>query len=819
MNFAKIARWVFIILLWLIGLSLTLLGGFLVYLGGSPYYVIAGIATIAVAVLVKRQSTKATKVYAGILIATLVWALFEAELDFLALLPRLAAWLGLGLWFLTPWYRKVQVAGAKTDSAAANRWWIGGPSLAAIAALLIASMQGYTQNSTGTVRDVDTVNASTDWRHYGNTEGGTRFAQLTDINAETVGGLKEVWRYRTGVEEDFKSTPLNVNGMLYICAALNVVIAIDDSSGKEIWRYDPGIEPPAAHQYARTCRGVGYHEAPTDYTGQCPKRIITSTVDASIIAIDAMTGAVCTNFGVNGVVDLRKGMGAHLPNDYYVTSSPLITGDKIVVGGQVLDSQDLGLPSGVVRAFDAMTGDFSWAWDLGNPEDNGEPAEGETYTLGTPNVWSIMSYDPELNLIYAPTGNAGPDYFGGVRRDFDDEWSSAVVAIDAATGQARWKYQTVHHDIWDYDVPAQPVLVDVMRDGKNVPSVAVPTKMGDIFLLDRRDGTPVHPIPEKPAPRGAAEGEYISATQPASPLPNFHPYRHEKDMWGLTPIDQMVCWIEYRMMNYEGMYTPPSAPDGLKAGTMLFPGNFGGYNWGSVSVDADNGLLVAAPMMLAHRLLLVTPEQVAEAGSQAALLLGKNHPAVRMDPDGPMPKMGEPDANDPFDHRRIKFFGLPAPFMSRLGTAVPCFEPPWSRIAVMDLNTKELLWSRPAGDMSDSGPFNLRSGIPYDVGTAIRAGTLTTRGGLTFLSSTMDSKVRAFDLRTGEEKWQASLPGNGQSTPMSYRSDKDGKQYLIVTVPNPTWRYPRDPATGEYVDSKSVRDGKGGYVIAYALGD
>lgn len=813
---SKIAHWSFIVLLSLMALCLTLLGGFLVYLGGSPYYICAGLATIAVVVFLIKRNVMAPRIYGGILALTLVWALFEAELDFLSLLPRLAAWTVLGLWFLTPWYRSTLVQRYE-DAVPATKSWIAAPSIAVVAALVVASVQGYTQNGTGTVREISNAEPTTDWRNYGNTPGGTRFAQIEDINTETVGGLKEVWRYRTGVEEDFKSTPLQVNGMLYICAALNVVIAIDDETGKEVWRYEPGIEPPAAHQYARTCRGVGYHEAPEGYSGQCPKRIVTSTVGASIIAVDAMTGALCTDFGNNGSVDLRKGMGPHQPQEYYVTSSPLVAGDNLVAGGQVLDSQDLGLPSGVVRAYDAMTGDFAWAWDLGNPGEHGEPAEGKTYTLGTPNAWSIMSYDPELDLIYAPTGNASPDYYGGARRKFDDEWSSAVVAIDGKTGEPRWKYQTVHHDIWDYDVAAQPVLVDVTRDGEKVPSVAVPTKMGDIFLLDRRDGTPVHPIEERQAPQNAEAGEYLSPTQPFSPLPNFHPYRYEKDMWGLTPIDQMVCRIEYRMMRYEGMYTPPMKPEGLNTGTLLYPGNFGGFNWGSVSVDADNGLLVAAPMMLAHRLLLATPEQVAKAGPKGALLLGEKHPAVRMDPNGPMPAIGEPDANDPYDHRRIKYFGIPMPFMSILGTQVPCFEPPWSRIAVMDLNTKELLWSRPAGTMKDSGPFNLRLNVPLEVGTAVRAGTMTTRGGLTFLSSTMDSTVRAFDVRTGEEKWSSDLPGNGQSTPMSYRSEKSGKQYLIVTVPNPTWRYPRDPATGQYVDSQSLRDGKGGYVIAYAL--
>ncbi|GAB5489449.1 MAG: glucose/quinate/shikimate family membrane-bound PQQ-dependent dehydrogenase [Parasphingorhabdus sp.] len=819
MKFSKIMHWTFVVLLWIVGLTLTFLGGFLGYLGGSLYYILAGVATIAIAVFVKRRSSMAPKIYSAILIGTLIWSLFEAELHFLALLPRLAAWLVLGLWFLSPWYRQSMATdGEGANSRSTNGWWIGAPSMIALVVLTIGSMQGYIRNGTGTVRQADATETSSDWKHYGNDPGGTRFAGLTDINTKTVGGLKEVWRYRTGVEEDFKATPLNVNGMLYICAALNVVIAIDDSTGKEIWRYEPGLQPPATHQYAKTCRGLAYHEAQEGYSGQCAKRVVTATVNASLIAVDALTGKLCTDFGQAGVVDTRQGLGEHQVNDYYFTSPPLIAGNNLVVGGLVNDTQNLGLPSGVVRAFDAMTGKFVWAWDMGNPGEYGEPAEAEIYTPGTPNVWSIMSYDPDLDLLFAPTGNAGPDYFGGARRNFDDEWSSAVVAIDAATGEPRWKYQTVHHDIWDYDAPAQPVLVDVTKNGKKIPSVAVPTKMGDIFLLDRRNGEPVHAIPEKPAPQGAVDGEYLSPTQPASPLPNFHPYLHEKDMWGLTPIDQLVCRIEYRSMRYEGMYTPPSVPTGLtNTGTMLYPGNFGGFNWGSVSVDADNGLLVAAPMMLAHRLILVTPEQVAEAGPQAALLLGKNHPAVHLDPNGPMPKMGEPDANDPFDHRRIKFFGIPMPFMSRLGTGVPCFEPPWSRIAVMDLNTKELLWSRPAGDMSDSGPFNLRSGISYDVGTAVRAGTLTTRGGLTFLSSTMDSKIRAFDIRTGEEKWEASLPGNGQSTPMSYRSKKNGKQYLIVTVPNPTWRYPRDPDTNLYIDSQDVRDGKGGYVIAYAL--
>lgn len=797
------ARWAFAIILFLIAVLLTVPGGFLIKLGGSPYYLLSGLTLLATAFFVVRRSPKAIKIYGAILIATLLWSIVEAGLDLFALLPRIMAWLVVGLWFLTPLYRSSVNAGDR-DSRSVNRWWVGGPSLAMAALLLLAAIPGYEKHSEGTVRAAQT-DAVSDWRHYGNTPGGTRFAALDQINTKTVKNLKEVWRYRTGLEEDFKATPLAIDGRLYLCGAENVIMALNAETGEEVWRYDPEITAPDKHQYAITCRGVSYYEAPADYAGECKRRIVSATVDASLIAVDADSGAPCSGFGTSGRVDLRAGMGDHPRNKYYHTSPPTVAGANLVVGGLVMDSQDLGLPSGVVRAFNAISGELSWAWDLGNPGNRGLPADGETYTLGTPNVWSIMSYDPELDLVYAPTGNANPDYFGGIRREFDDKWSSAVVALDGQTGEVRWSYQTVRHDIWDYDVPAQPVLVDVEKDGALIPSIAIPTKMGQIFLLDRRDGTAVHPIEERPVPQEPEIGEYLSATQPFSSLPNFHPYRHEKDMWGLTPIDQMVCRIEYRMMRYEGLYTPPT-----RKGSLLAPGNFGGFNWGSVSVDADNGLLVAAPMLLAHRVLLVTPEQVEAAGAQAAALLGADHPAVRMSPDA------EP-APDPHGVSRIAYYGLPMPFMSRLGTAIPCFEPPWSRIAVIDLNANELLWSRPVGDMSGAGPFNIRSGLPIDVGTAVRAGTLTTRGGLTIISSTMDAKVRAYDVRTGKELWAQGLPGNGQSTPMSYLSKQSGRQILIVTVPNPSWRYPRDPKTGGYIDSRSIKDGKGGYVIAYAL--
>ena len=815
----RIVHWIFVIVLTVIGILLALGGGVLSYLGGSWYYLIAGLATLTVSVMMVRRHKLAPQIYTGILAVTLVWAIVESGLDFMALLPRLAAWMVVGAWFFMPWYRHT-LAKRYATNLPNYRTWLGGALASSAAVLGISALQPYTKNAEGSVRVAADDAPVTDWRQYGNSNGGSRFAELDQINVETVGNLQEVWRYRTGVEDDFKMTPLQVDGRLFICTARNILIALDDASGAEIWRFDPEAEPPAAHQYARTCRGISYYETPRSYSGECRKRLVMGTIDARLMAINADTGAPCADFGDQGAVNLRSGLSPHGKNDYYVTSPPLVADDVFVVGGLVNDSQMLGLPSGVVRAFDAITGDFVWAWDVGNPSHNGEPAEGEFYTPGTPNVWSIMSYDPDLDLIYAPTGNANPDWFGGERRAFDEEWSAAVVAINAETGTPAWKFQTVHHDVWDYDVPAQPVLVDVEKAGELVPSVAIPTKRGEIFLVDRRDGTPVHPIVERPVPQVEIAGDYLSETQPFSSLPNFRPYRHEKDMWGLTPLDQMLCRIEYQMMHYEGHLTPPTP-----GGSLYYPANFGGFNWGSVSVDADNGLLVAAPMMLASRLILATPEQVAEAGPQAAAILGPDHPAVRMDPDAPLPEPRAPDPNDPYDFARVKYYGVPIPFMSRFvypilgNTQVPCFEPPWSRIAVIDLNTNELLWSRPVGSMKQSGPFGWRTGLPFQVGTPIRAGTMTTRGGLTFLSSTMDSTVRAFNLRTGKVEWSADLPGSSQATPMSYLSRETGKQHVIVTVPNPGWRYPRDPANGTYTDSRSVIDGQGGYVIAYALQD
>lgn len=848
---ARIAQWIFSAFLVLVGGYLAVRGVELIQLGGSWYYALAGVGLVAVAVLLVLRNAWGPRLYALIVAATFFWSIFEAGLDLLALLPRLAAWIGVGLWFLTPWHR----AAMRTSPDAAPQagaLWVGGAVAASALLLVVGALQPYPVADAPPAAEASAAPGVTDWRFYGNSPGGTRFAEVQQINLENVADLKEAWTYRTGVPYDFKMTPLQVGELLYLCTAGNVVIALDAASGEERWKHDTKTEVPGARNgladastFARTCRGLGYHEGAADTTGQCAKRIITGTTDARLIALDALTGQRCREFGFDGEVNLKSGLGPHPPGEYMVTSTPMIAGDVAVVGGWVSDNQQIGNVSGVVRAYNVVNGAFAWAWDMGNPGYQGLPEEGGEFTRGTPNVWSNMSYDPELNLIYMPTGNASPDYYGAKRREFDEAYSAATLAVDAATGQLRWAYQNTHHDIWDYDAPAQPVLVTVTKNGEKIPAVAQPTKRGEIFLLDRRTGVPIYPATtcpdgspalaggECPVPQGAVDGDFVTATQPFSGLPSFRPDRWEKDMWGLTPLDQLFCRIEYKKMRYEGHFTPPMRGGGgpdigpTFGGSFQYPGNAGGFNWPSVSVDADRGLLIAQPMLMGNRIVMVSMEEAAENRRKAAEAEAKRNPPKddHAGPAAPPPQQRpQQPQREPYTAQgewapNTPRLGLTSPFMStwsipftKITTNLPCFEPPYGRLAVIDLNANKLLWSRPIGTMEEMGPFGLATGLPFNVGTPIYGGTMTTRSGLIFQVGTMDSRIRAVDIRNGKVVWTAKMPGTANSTPVTYISEKNGKQYLVVLVPNPGFRYPR-------MNDLEPIDDKGGFVIAYALPD
>lgn len=802
-----ILNWVYAAILFWIGAYLAVRGSALIGLGGSWYYALAGSALIGVSTLLALRRKHAALLYSLILALTIVWSLFESGLDLLALLPRLAAWIVFGLWFLTPWHR----ASMRENY---RRFVVAVPTSAALAVLALSAVQ-KNEVIEFERQIVEKEDVAEDWLHYGGSEKGTRFAELSQITPKNVSALQEVWRYNTNVPYEYKNTPIKVEDKIYTCTAGNIVIAVNAGTGKEVWRYNPKNKLSGwtwddlskGNTYSRGCRGVAYHETLLTVQSACPRRILTGTTDARLIAINADTGEACEDFGEMGAVDLRLGLGPHHPFAYFHSSVPLVAGNNVVVGGWVMDNQELGNPSGVLRAFSILDGTFEWAWDVGRPADPTLPPEGETFTRGTPNVWSIMSYDAERDLIFAPTGNASPDYYGAKRRAIDDEINASVVAIKGATGERIWSYKTVYHDIWDYDVPSQPTLVDINKDGEMIPAVAQATKRGEIFLLDRRDGTPIWPAltcPDgSPAEEGghcsvpleAALGERPSPIQPFSGLPAFNAPRYEKDMWGLTPLDQLYCRIEFKKMRYDGHFTPPMPGGGVMGvdktwgGTFQYPGNEGGFNWPSVSVDADNGLLIAQPMLLGNRIYMMTEsERNAARGNRQGI-----SSAAYTD-------QGEWMQNAPR-------YGVTSRFVSKwkipftdISSDMPCFEPPYGRLALIDLNNNRLLWSRPIGNMNDLGPFGLKPGLPFEVGTPVYGGTMTTRGGLIFQTGTLDSMFRAIDIRNGKTLWSTKLYQTSNSTPITY--EYEGKQYVVIAVPD-------DPERG--------MPKKGGQLIAYAL--
>lgn len=469
------------------------------------------------------------------------------------------------------------------------------------------------------------------------------------------------------------------------------------------------------------------------------------TADARLIALDADTGEVCPSFGGDGSVNLWENMPNQKEGFYYSTSPPVITEGLIIVGGAVNDNVSTTDPSGVIRAYNIDTGELIWNWDAGNPEETEPLPPGETYTENSPNSWSISSVDEELGLVYVPIGNQPPDQWGGNRDPEAEQFSSSVVALDVETGQVRWVFQTVHHDLWDMDVPAQPTLVDLQIDGETVPALVQPTKQGDVYVLDRRTGEPVLPVTEVPAPQGAAPGDHTAPTQPVSALSFQPPALEGRDMWGLTMIDQLLCRIQFHSLRYEGRYTPPS-----QGGTLVYPGNFGVFNWGGVAVDPVRQVMFGTPAYLAFTVKLIPREN----------------------PTANYVSQGEPSLNENYG---APFAVEMGPFMSPLG--LPCQAPPWGYVAGADLRTGEIAWMHRNGTVRDLAPVPL----PIKMGVPDLGGPIITGGGVAFMSGTLDYYVRAYDLTTGEQLWEDRLPAGGQATPMTYATE-DGRQYLLVVA-------------------------------------
>src|SRR5262245_60419041 len=731
----------FLIALMLIGLGLVVAGARLVALGGSPYYVIVGIGYAAAATLLWRGRRSGSALVAAIALLTVPWALWESGPDFWALFPRL-----MGPFALAALALLFAPAG---DMRAMYRAGAGLFALLFITGLVLAfSPHGVIEPAADSRFELAAgSNEPQDWTAYGRTTHGLRFSPFTQINRDNVADLEVAWTYHTGDAGPGidQNTPLQIGDTVYTCSRNNHIAALDADTGKPRWTFDPKASSPIWQR----CRGLGYYRARDGTAGadtMCTERIIQTTIDARLIALDAHTGQPCADFGNQGTVQLSHGMGEVKPGFYFQTSAPLVARDYIVIGGWVADNQERGEPSGVIRAFDARSGALAWAWDLGNPAITGLPPDGETYTRGTPNMWSTASYDDRLGLIYLPLGNGTPDYFGVGRPRGSEEYNSTLVALDVMTGRERWHFQTVHHDIWDYDLPSQPALID-LSDGRGgtTPAVLQMTKRGQVFLLNRETGKPLAEVAEKPVPtEGAVPEEKLSATQPYSVgMPTIGAARlTEQKAWGMTMFDQLACRISSRRLRYEGDFTPIGVTPAIEQ-----PGNVGGLNWGSVSVDVENQRVFFDDIRIPSVFRLMPPEEY-EAYTKTHAFDASGH--------GPAPQRGTPYAMST------------ELWMSPLG--VPCTQPPFGTVGAVDLRTRTIAWQVPAGTAEQLGPFGVALGMPMPIGAPTYAGTSATAGGLVFFAGFQDFHIRALDAETREEFWKQDLAVGARGPPMHYGS-------------------------------------------------
>ncbi len=617
-----------------------------------------------------------------------------------------------------------------------------------------------------------TLETGVDWPAYGGTHRAMRYSPLDQITPDNVDQLEKIWEFRTGDmpegDEPFgnQNTPVKVGERLYLCSATNHISALDAATGAEFWTYDPEVSTDNVG-YNASCRGLVYFEDPTAERDElCATRTVNLTHDARMIALDTETGQLCPEFGDGGMVNLLEGIGNTAPGFYAPTSPPTLVRDVLVVGSQVSDNQQRTAPSGVIRGYNAVTGELEWAWDMNRPSDNGLPPEGEIYSPGTPNMWTIASGDDELGLVYLPMGNSAVDYWGGTRSEQENTYSTAIVALDVETGEVAWHYQTVHYDVWDYDLGGQGTLVDFPTDEGPVPAIIMPSKQAQFYILNRETGEPLVNIEERPAPQGGVEPERLSPTQPyVTDFPNLlKPAITEADMWGATPLDQLWCRIQYRQAEYDGVYTPPT----VDKPWIQFPGYNGGSDWGGIAVDPVKGILIANYNNMPNYNQLIPREEVDEMGIYS--IADPNY-----DPSASSGSHGSvsPQAEAPYGIRVNA--GWRVPF-----TGMLCKEPPYGGIAAIDLNTREMLWDRPFGTARKNGPFGIPSMLPFTIGTPNNAGGFITASGLFFIGAATDDLFRAIDIETGERIWEVELPAGGQATPMTYESQ--GRQIVVINA-------------------------------------
>ncbi|WP_323158179.1 membrane-bound PQQ-dependent dehydrogenase, glucose/quinate/shikimate family [Pseudomonas viridiflava] len=757
----------------ILSIALLYMGAQLVAVGGSPAYSVIALGVLATAVLVFLKKKSALTLYALLMWGILLWIVYEVGFDKWQWIPRGDLFALIGFWLAMPWVVRPLL---RSQAGGGNRGFhpfLG--STVAIMALIVIALMFYDPYAVKGQIGTSTASRSTEvagneWVAYGGTPSGQRFSSLDQINPQTINKLSVAWEYHTGDLRDadkdageytFEATPLKVNNRVYVCTPHNEVHAINPENGKPDWKYTPEKTRSYLQQH-QTCRGVSYYAAPTAQNApaaQCEKRIIMATADARLVALEADTGKLCSDFGSNGVVDLHDNMGKVRPHALMQTAAPLIAGDLIVLGGSVMDNgYDQGNPSGVIRAYNVMTGKLVWNFDPENPQNTAPVSAEQNYPQDTPVAWATLSADLKNGLVYVPFGNASPDETG-TRRDPNsntEKFRDALVALDLKTGAFKWKFQTSHNDLWDRDNPSQPSLLDLGKEGSKQPALLLPTKVGNIFVLNRLTGEPITPVDQaRVQTAGGVQGERFAPTQPVSRLNFIPPPLTEKSMWGVTPFDQMACRTTFNTLRYDGNPWTPAT----ESGSLIYPGNIGVFNWGSVAVDPDRQILVATPVRLAYIYNLIKrPEQ-----DQEKRLFTKD---------------GKPYWNENFN-------GDYAIRISRLasGLGIPCTAPPWGSMVGVDLNTGKTEWKRRVGTTKNLKTSFMEDRFPvgFPMGMVAHGGPLVTAGGVVFHGATADNFIRAYDVNTGEVLWQYELPAGGQATPSTY-TGSDGKQYVIISA-------------------------------------
>jgi quinoprotein glucose dehydrogenase len=611
-----------------------------------------------------------------------------------------------------------------------------------------------------------------EWSAYGRDLAGTRFSPLTQITPANVAKLQPAWTFHTGDISDgktrgvprsgFETTPLVLDGKMFLTTPFNRVIALDPTTGRQLWAFDPKLDRAKPYGDGLINRGLAaWRDPKAGKTALCAMTLYEATLDARLVAVDAATGAACPGFGDKGGVSLRD-VARYIPGQYHMTSPPIAFDGVVVVGSAIDDNARAAMPSGVVRGFDARSGKLLWSWEPLQAPAGANPGNWNT---GAGNAWSVLSADARRHLVLVPTGSASPDYWGGLRPG-DNRWANSVVALDVRTGKLKWGFQLVHHDLWDYDTAAAPMLTSFKLKGRSVQAVIAGNKTGMVFALDPATGKPVLPVEERPVPQSTLYGEKSSPTQPfPTATPPLVPQSQGADaVWAISDGDRKFCTDQINALSGHAMFTPPS-----EQGILAIPGNVGGINWSGFAWDGGNGRLIVSVTNLPAKVRMIP----------AAKFVKGDHGDLRAETTL---QMGTP-------------YAMSRDFL-RAPSGLPCIKPPFGELMAVDLGAGKIVWRTPLGALEEIAP-----GVGHIAkGSIVLGGPIVTAGGLIFQGGTMDRTLRAFSAADGKLLWSGELPASAHATPMTYEAG--GKQYVVVAAGG---------------SAKVDEEKQGDAVVAYAL--